>query len=280
MLGTDSQKLDRRYFNHPGNTSRSGKFCDAIRCGKMIFVSAQGPERNGRKLSDSHNIVAQTEAVKDNLYDALSYFGANFDDTVKINRWYTGGDDLEDFEPAALSFAANFTEPGPAATGIPIPRHSDENVLIKIALIAMLGENDEHLPKQHAWPPSLWDWHVHLPYQHGVKCAGMIFLGGQVSLDKKGCATNPGNLTAQTHQAMEHIGTILNDLGASYQDVCKVLTLYQGNCGAEALHENLPIRSSYFNTPGPATTGVPLPVLAYENMCIEIDIYAMVDDEE
>ena len=43
-------------------------------------------------------------------------------------------------------------------------------------------------------------------------------------------------------------------------------------------NNNLPIRSSYFKEPGPATTGVPLPALAYESMVIEIDAFAMVDD--
>ncbi|MDD9981936.1 MAG: hypothetical protein OXU81_11360, partial [Gammaproteobacteria bacterium] len=46
-------------------------------------------------------------------------------------------------------------------------------------------------------------------------------------------------------------------------------------CGAEALHANLPIRSSYFSDPGPATTGVPLPGLAYDAMVVEIDAFAM-----
>jgi hypothetical protein len=42
----------------------------------------------------------------------------------------------------------------------------------------------------------------------------------------------------------------------------------------------LPIRASYFDEPGPATTGVPLPILAYENMNIEIDIYAMAEADD
>jgi enamine deaminase RidA (YjgF/YER057c/UK114 family) len=74
---------------------------------------------------------------------------------------------------------------------------------------------------------------------------------------------------------MVHIGTILNELGADYDDVCKVMTVYKGDCGAQALNDNLPIRSSYFSDPGPATTGVPLPVLAYDSMVIEIDVFAM-----
>ena len=205
-------------------------------------------------------------------------FGACFDDVVKINRWYVGQGTVEDFEPAALACAAHFNEPGPAATGIPLPasrasmasrsRSKSLRCSAKTASIcraAMSGPN------------SLWDWTVHLPYKHGLKCHDMIFLGGQVSLDKQGRAVEPGDLAAQARQAMTHIGTILNELGASYDDVCKVIAMYEGRCGADDLHENLSIRSSFFNDPGPATTGIPLPKLAYPGMVIEIDVFAMTD---
>ena len=125
----------------------------------------------------------------------------------------------------------------------------------------MLAEDGSRLHKRHVWPDSLWDWTVHLPYKHGLKCADMVFLGGQVSLDKRGVVVNPHDRSAQTHQAMRHIGTILNELGAGYGD--------------EALNANLPIRSSYFADPGPATTGVPLPALAYDAMMVEIEVFAM-----
>jgi enamine deaminase RidA (YjgF/YER057c/UK114 family) len=279
MRRPDGQPMDRLYAPESAPGIRPGQFCTALRCGKMIFVSAQSALDGEGKLGGKGSIVEQTRLLSDNLRSALNHFGADFDDVVKTNRWYCGGDDIGDFEPAALQFAANFTEPGPAATGIPIPRHADPDELIRVAVIAMLGENGERLTRRHVWPASLWDWHVHLPYQHGLKCEEMIFLGGQVSLDKKGQAVNPGDLTAQTHQAMAHIRTILNELGADYRDVCKIMTVYQGDCGAEALNNNLPIRSSYFQEPGPATTGVPLPLLAYENMCIEIDIYAMAEPD-
>jgi enamine deaminase RidA (YjgF/YER057c/UK114 family) len=107
----------------------------------------------------------------------------------------------------------------------------------------------------------------------------MIFLGGQVSLDKQGRTVHPGSLTAQTREAMTHIGTILGDLGAGYGDVCKVLALYQGSASGDELHSNLSIRSSFFKEPGPATTGVPLPALAYPDMMIEIDIFAMAEPD-
>jgi enamine deaminase RidA (YjgF/YER057c/UK114 family) len=277
MRSSEGDTIIRSYADETCPGLLSEKFCTAVRCGQMIFVSAQSPvDSAGRTLAHG-DIVMQTRLVASHLEKALDDFGADFDDVVKTNRWYSGGNGIEDFEPAALAFAANFTEPGPAATGIPLPRHADPDMLIRIGVIAMLGEDGEHLPRRHVWPATLWDWHVHLPYKHGVKCGQMIFLGGQVSLNKKGEAIHPDELTPQTHQAMAHIRTILNELGADFEDVCKVMAVYAGDCGAEALNENLPIRSSYFNEPGPATTGVPLPVLAYEGMSIEIDIYAMTE---
>jgi enamine deaminase RidA (YjgF/YER057c/UK114 family) len=78
---------------------------------------------------------------------------------------------------------------------------------------------------------------------------------------------------------MTHIGTILRELGADYSDVCKVMTVYAAGCGHDDLHENLSIRSSFFPDPGPATTGVPLPALAYPAMVIEIDTYAMAEPD-
>lgn len=276
MRDSNGESMSRDFAPETAPGNRSDKFCTALRCGKMIFTSAQSALDSDGRLCGKGSIVEQSRILSSNLKRALNHFGADFDDVVKTNRWYRGGDDIEDFEPAALEFAANFKEPGPAATGIPLPLHADPDELVRIAVIAMIGENGERLPRRHVWPETLWDWHVHLPYQHGLKCDNMIFLGGQVSLDKKGQAVHPGDLTAQTHQAMAHIKTILNQLGADYPDICKIMTVYKGACGAAALNDNLPIRSSYFDDPGPATTGVPLPLLAYENMCIEIDIYAMV----
>ena len=253
-------------------------FVQGLRSDKLIFVSGQYPLDHNNLVLCEGDIVGQTNVVASRMARVLEQFGASFDDVVKINRWYTGDSGVDAFEASALAFARNFSEPGPTATGIPIPRHANDEVLIKISAVAMLAENGDRLPRIHAWPDSLWDWHVHLPYKHGLKCEDMIFLGGQVSLDKKGRAVHPDDLSAQTHQAMRHIGVILNELGATYDDVCKITTVYQGSCGATDIHKNLPIRSSYFKEPGPATTGVPLPALAYESMVIEIDAFAMVDD--
>jgi enamine deaminase RidA (YjgF/YER057c/UK114 family) len=276
MRKPDGAKLARTYAPATGLSPLPEPFVQGLRSGKMIFVSAQSPIDAQGKVMLAGDIVGQSKQVMRQVGTALSAFGASFDDVVKVNRWYVGQGTVEDFEPAALACAAHFSEPGPAATGIPLPRHARPGQQIKIEVVAMLGEDGKRLPRRHVWPESLWDWTVHLPYKHGLKCDDMIFLGGQVSLDKQGRAVEPGNLAAQARQAMVHIGTILNELGASYDDVCKVIAMYEGRCGGDDLHANLAIRSSFFTEPGPATTGIPLPKLAYPGMVIEIDVFAMV----
>ena len=275
MRREDGGRIEKTVASHQSLCPLPTPFSQAVRSGKMIFVSGQYPRLAEGTVYHQGDSVAQTSRIMEQVTALLGQFGATCRDVVKLNRWYAGNVGIKDFEPAALACAGFFDEPGPAATGIPLPRHADPDVAIKISVVAMLGEDGTHLSRRHVWPESLWDWHIHLPYKHGLACEEMIFLGGQVSLDKKGRALYPNDLPAQTHQAMQHIGTILNELGADYDDVCKITTVYQGNGDSETLHGNLSIRSGYFRDPGPATTGVPLPALAYESMVIEIDTFAM-----
>jgi len=275
MRREDGGRIEKTVASHQSLCPLPTPFSQAVRSGKMIFVSGQYPRLAEGTVYHQGDSVAQTRRIMEHVTALLGQFGASCRDVVKLNRWYAGNVGIKDFEPAALACAGFFDEPGPAATGIPLPRHADPDVAIKISVVAMLGEDGTYLPRRHVWPESLWDWHIHLPYKHGLACEEMIFLGGQVSLDKKGRALYPNDLPAQTHQAMQHIGTILNELGADYDDVCKITTVYQGDCSSETLHGNLSIRAGYFRDPGPATTGVPLPALAYESMVIEIDTFAM-----
>ncbi len=269
--------LERSLLTAPDLSPLPPAFASGVRCGKMIYVSGQSPVARDGTLLHAGDILAQTRQVMRQIDSALKGFGAAFADVVKINRWYVGQGRTEDFEPAALECAANFREPGPAATGIPIPRHARHGQCIKIEVVAMLGEDGRHLPRHQVWPDSLWDWTVDIPYWHGLRCHGMIFLGGQVSLDTQGRAVNPFDMKAQTAQAMVHIGSILRELGAGYSDICKLTTMYAGPAGMEALAENMRIRSAFFDAPGPASTDIVLPVLAYPGMIIEIDTFAMVE---
>jgi len=122
-----------------------------------------------------------------------------------------------------------------------------------------------------------WDWTTPLPYKHGNRFGEVIHLGGQVALDSNANVLHPDDMVQQTKIALNNIQTILADLGAAMDDIVKVTTFYKGSASAEALHENLQIRSKAFNKPGPATSGIPMPYLVYEAMVIEIEVIAVVE---
>jgi enamine deaminase RidA (YjgF/YER057c/UK114 family) len=125
-------------------------------------------------------------------------------------------------------------------------------------------------------PSSVWDFPIELPYSHGVKCGGLIFIGGQVALDKSGNVLFPNDLVRQTELVMESMKAVLMDLGATLDDVVKINRFYVGTGTQENWAESANACAKYFRRPGPVATGIPVPVLAMEGLMIEIEAIAMV----
>ena len=87
---------------------------------------------------------------------------------------------------------------------------------------------------------------------------------------------DPGDIVSQTHRAMDYIGKILAEFGLGFEHVVKLNTFYCGEPGKDELMKNCQARFSRFTEqPGPVSTGVPVPYLAYQDMLIEIDLIAM-----
>jgi enamine deaminase RidA (YjgF/YER057c/UK114 family) len=255
-----------------GDKTRAGDgpFPDGVRCGDLVWTSAM----TGRTPGD---IARQSEETMERIGGVLTALDAGFEDVVKFNAFYVGGGTAADWEQAARVRARYFPEPGPAATGIPVPA-LDGGDLIQLDVWAMRPAGGARAERTFSWPEGHWDWPIHLPYRHGNLGGGMFFVGGQVSLGTNGLPIDFDDLRAQAHTAMRNIVRVLDDLGVSIDDVVKVTTFYEGDGSGDDLHANLAIRSSYFSDPGPATTGISLPCLAYDGMVIEIEVIGMVRD--
>jgi enamine deaminase RidA (YjgF/YER057c/UK114 family) len=275
MLSPDGARLERTVAAIAHPSPLPPPFVEGLRCGDMVLTSAQADWGDDGSVRHPGDLLAQSEAAMGRLGDVLAALGADFGDAVKINNFYIGGGTKADWEGAARVRARSFCEPGPAATGIALPRLYPKALATKIEVIAMRGADGRRLERRHAWPKGHWDWPIHLPYKHGVKCADMIFLGGQVSLAGFGEVVDPGDMAAQTRTSMANIRRILEDLGACMDDVVKITAFYQGHASAEEHAVNFRISADSFSEPGPATTGIPLPYLSYRDMVIEIEAIAM-----
>ncbi len=112
-------------------------------------------------------------------------------------------------------------------------------------------------------------------YSNCVKVSGgpLLFIAGQVGLDRQGHLVGKGDMKAQATQALENIRAILEANGATMEDVVKV-TLYV--TGIRAYDELTEIRMKYFPQNGPASAIVEVSRLALPDLLVEIEAIAVV----
>ncbi len=276
MRGQNRERLPRSASWIPDGAVLPRPFSQAVRCGRMIFTSAQTAETPDGSIAEPGSLLRQGDIVIGKLGRLLEGLGADLNDAVKANVFNVEPGEQEDWKEAALSRASHYREPGPAATGISLPRLHREGLKLRKDVIAMREVDGSRLPRQAVWPTGHWDWPVHLPYRHGLKVGDLVFIGGQVSLDTAGGVIHPGEIEAQTRIAMDNISYVLAEFGLAFEHVVKINTFYAGSKGQQDLLENASVRAGYYKPPGPASTGIPFPYLAYEDMLIEIDCVAMV----
>lgn len=220
------------------------------------------------------DIVAQSHAVLKDIAGILAAQGMDLDDVVKFNIYYRGEGTREDWAVAARVRAGYFTEPGPATTGIPLPRFDDPDTLIAMQVLAIRGVRPA---RRHSWPPGHWDWPFHLPYKHGNRSGGLVVIGGQVPLDAHGRAQDAGDFPAQVRRSLEYIGRVLDELEAPRSAVRR-LTAYLAADAGNGPGRLAALRSevgAFFGDARPALVPVPLPVLAYPDMDVEIEVQAL-----
>ena len=276
MRGQNGERLDRSAAWIADGASLPPAFSQSVRCGRMIFTSGQCALDDTGEIQTAGNLAEQSRIVLDKLQRLLNCHGADLHDAVKANVFNVEPGEQEAWKEAALVRASYYREPGPAATGLSLRRLERDGLMVRYDVIAMRGEDGSRLHRETAWPSGHWDWPVHLPYRHGLKVGDLVFLGGQVSLTGEGAVIDPGKMKAQTVTAMENIEKVLAELGLGLENIVKINTFYVGTQGEKDLQENASVRARYYHGPGPATTGIPFPYLAYEDMLIEIDCVAMV----
>ena len=90
------------------------------------------------------------------------------------------------------------------------------------------------------------------PYSPGAKGGRMIFTAGQVAWDEKGVIMGQGNVRLQTRQTLKNVIAVLEEGGATIEDVlkCNVYLRYiqhfqiMNEEFARVFHDNPPARTT------------------------------------
>jgi reactive intermediate/imine deaminase len=119
------------------------------------------------------------------------------------------------------------------------------------------------------------------PYSNGVKVrladATFLFISGVVAFDSDGGVVGKGDLRAQTIQVMENLKAILESEGATFDDIVKITNYYIDIDQYPVIAE---VRRQYFGSWMPASTGVEVKKLIHEDLLVEIEAIAVINQRE
>ena len=99
--------------------------------------------------------------------------------------------------------------------------------------------------------------------------------GGAVVWLSGVCGDPRRDLIGQTRPIMQGIERSLGSADMTFADVTKLTAHYVGGASPEDLHGNMTIRHSFYQNPGPASTGLPVAGLCNADCRLSVDVVAV-----
>jgi len=122
-------------------------------------------------------------------------------------------------------------------------------------------------------PKETWDSSQY-SYSQGISVSSpkkLVFVAGQVSLDKEGKLVGKDDVLAQTEQAFRNVRAVLKEGGCDLEDVVK-LTVYVKR--QEDFFKVTEARKKILRRNFPASTLVQVTSLAYPDLLVEVEATA------
>jgi len=112
-------------------------------------------------------------------------------------------------------------------------------------------------------------------FSQGVKVTDaktLVFASGQVALDKDGNLVGKGDAYAQAMKLLENMKLVLNEAGATFDNVVQIKVYLKDMRDFEAIHK---ARAHYFLKEPPSSTLVQISQLVHPDMLVEMDAMAV-----
>lgn len=120
-----------------------------------------------------------------------------------------------------------------------------------------------------------WTWQDRAGFSQAWRVDGaqsIVFLAGQAPISADGQLVGEGDFEAQARQVFENLGTVLEQSGASFESVVK-LVVYMTD--TSRLPDFARLKADYITGPQPASTAIGVASLALAGMMIEVDATAV-----
>ena len=238
------------------------------RQGKLFFVSGQtGTNDYGQVVSD--DFCDQTRAALEKIRLILESGGASFADVVKSVDYISTDAGYRDTAQVRREVWGGEY---PAATGVIITQMLRQIPKIEVDCTAIVPESPTdtfarhivgmHLPRYQEWT-----------FAPGVMRKGNILcIAGQTATDADGNLVAPGDIVAQTRQALSNIQCIVEAAGGSIDDVVKTTDFVTTT---QHYKDTAEVRRAFWKNGFPAATGIVVEQLRPAQALIEVAAIAV-----
>ena len=119
-------------------------------------------------------------------------------------------------------------------------------------------------PKNVHWP---------IGYSHICKVGETVHVSGQLALDQDGNIVGEGDMALQTEKTYENLKKCLESVGATINDIVMLRVFVTD---LEEFQKTGDIRKKYFGKYRPATTGLEISKLYFDDAMIEVEATAVI----
>jgi 2-iminobutanoate/2-iminopropanoate deaminase len=126
---------ERQEYRVAGQAEPISHYTDAVRAGRLLFVSGCVPVDRQGELVGGEDVVARARQVFRNVGEVLEAAGASFGDVVKVTLFLTDIDDRPLINPVRQEV---FGEIRPASTLVEVSRLAVPGARLEVEAVALL----------------------------------------------------------------------------------------------------------------------------------------------
>lgn len=189
-----------------------------------------------------------------NLKQSLERLQVSEADLARMGVYFRS--DRVDFDQLKQALLRLLPEQLPFVVFLPVPNLFPANCLVKMDAWA-INTPRETIMNPDGFPDAL--------------VGDTFYFARGVPDQSKGSGEYRSVAASQTASGLDNLTATIGKFGSTRADVLKINTFYAGTAGRDAIQENMEVRVTYFDKPGPAATGIPMPKLPEDRM-IQFDV--------
>ena len=260
-----------------GQTSIDRDSCMVINTGDEIYLRGQtGCELDGSKMYGlgftPEDAAAQADQSMKNARELLEEAGSSFDDVCKTRIYIS---DRAYREPVYQAIGKHFGDTHPCSTGLIMRGFARPEILFEIDMAVTLSKGTPHqrFRKFHTDDAYKDGQQLGSRFCKAVRAGDRVYLRGQTGTSLDGEFVGSGDAGAQADQAMKNITTLLEEAGASLDDICKISIYILHRAHREAVYQTV---GKHLKGVHPCGTGLIVDGFANPRILVEIDVDAVI----